>query len=281
MVMLPHHLLSRVMLFITRIQWKPFKNTFIASFSRLYNIELAQAVCEHRDDFACFNDFFTRELKPELRPLESSDTSIICPADGAISQFGAIRAGELIQAKGKHFTLNQLLGLGEPGYQQFNDGQFATIYLSPADCHRVFMPIDGVLTRMVHIPGRLFSVNQHSSESVDRLFARNERVVMCFQTAIGTMAFIMVGAIFVSSIETVWSGVVTPPTAKRIRSWDYPETGDGSVALKKGEELGRFNMGSTVILLFESANMAWASELANGDTVRYNQAIGHQTDGSR
>lgn len=280
MHLLPHHLLSRLMLYATRLRVVFLKNLFIDHFTRLYNIDLSQAVLENRDDYASFNAFFTRELKPELRPLETDPNAIVCPADGTISQFGKILAGELIQAKGKNFTLVNLLGLGQQDHKHFERGEFATIYLSPADCHRLYMPMDGTLTRMVHVPGRLFSVNQQSAETIPDLFARNERVIVYFQTSVGMMAFIMVGAIFVSSIETVWSGVVTPPSSQCIRSWNYPQHGEGSVTLKKGEEVGRFNMGSTVILLFEEDAMAWSKDAACGKTVQFNQLLGHVTNPS-
>lgn len=275
MHILPHHFLSRIVLYLTRIRVVYLKNLFIDNFCRAYDIDLTQSVLEKRSEYPSFNAFFTRELKPALRPLETNPEAIVCPADGTVSQFGKILAGELIQAKGKNFTLVQLLGLGQQEHRHFERGEFATIYLSPADCHRLYMPLDGTLVRMVHVPGRLFSVNQQSAEAVPDLFARNERVIVYFQTSAGMMAFIMVGAIFVSSIETIWSGVVTPPSNQCIRSWDYPQSGEAAVTLKKGEEVGRFNMGSTVILLFEENAMSWADDTACGKTVQFNQRLGH------
>lgn len=221
--------------------------------------------------YTCFNEFFTRELKAGIRPLAEPADSIISPADGMISQIGDISGGEIIQAKGKSYTVKNLLGGESEMAALFDQGKFATIYLSPKDYHRLHMPYSGTLRRMLHIPGRLFSVNGATANTVPNLFARNERVVCLFDTDIGPMALILVGAIFVASIETVWHGVVTPPTQKSIQSWDYNEQ---AAKLERGKEMGRFNMGSTIIVLFGQQAMQWHEALAAEKDIKLGQLLG-------
>jgi phosphatidylserine decarboxylase len=221
--------------------------------------------------FKSFNDFFTRELKPGVRPLTTERNAIACPADGAVSQAGNITEGEIFQAKGKSYTAADLLGGSLERAEPFNNGVFTTIYLSPKDYHRLHMPLTGRLREMVHIPGRLFSVNTATTNSVPGLFARNERVAALFDTDAGPMALVLVGAIFVSSIETVWHGVVTPPSITSVQSWQYQEN---APTLKIGEEMGRFNMGSTIIVLFGKDKAEWDSEFTADKAVKLGERIG-------
>lgn len=251
-----------------------WKNLFIRLIIKLYGVNMNEAKHQELSAYASFNDFFTRELLPNARPITTEARAIACPADGVISQIGTINAGMLLQAKGHHYSVQSLLGGSQERAQPFLAGSFATIYLSPKDYHRLHMPLTGVLQEMLHIPGKLFSVNQATVTNVPDLFARNERVVAIFSTDAGPMALILVGAIFVSSIETVWHGVVTPPTISEPRSWQYTE--ETAITLTKGEEMGRFNMGSTIIVLFAKDNMHWLPDLAADSPVKLGQGIGLQ-----
>lgn len=221
--------------------------------------------------YSSFNNFFTRELKEDAREVCSDKKLIASPVDGAISQLGEINNDLVFQAKGHAYSLTQLLGDREDLGETFKNGEFNTIYLSPKDYHRIHMPIDGTLKEMIHVPGELFSVNPTTVENVPALFARNERVICLFDTDAGPMAMVLVGAIFVGSIETVWHGEVTPPTTKQIRNWLYD---DEEKSFIKGEEMGRFNMGSTVILLHTENKMEWTKELGAEQVVRLGEAIG-------
>lgn len=269
---LPHHALSVLMSKLThcRIRW--FKNTFIKLIITLYGVDLSEAKKQNLDDYASFNDFFTRELKAGIRPVALEKDAVVSPADGAVSQAGSISDDRIFQAKGMTFSAVDLLGGDAERAAAFKDGVFSTIYLSPKDYHRLHMPLEGKLTEMVHIPGRLFSVNAATAESVPGLFARNERVACLFDTEAGPMALVLVGAIFVSSVETVWQGVVTPPTAPSVRSWRYD---DQNILLKKGEEMGRFNMGSTIIILFGKDKVAWEKDVHAGKPVKLGEKIAH------
>ncbi|WP_253180928.1 archaetidylserine decarboxylase [Candidatus Marithrix sp. Canyon 246] len=205
-------------------------------------------------DYNSFNQFFTRSLKATARPLAATD--IISPVDAQISQIGKINNGSLIQAKGRYFQLDDLLAGQTDMVNLFKQGLFTTLYLAPKDYHRIHMPITGRLKDMVYVPGRLFSVNQRTSRAVPNLFARNERVICLFETELGPMAMILVGALFVGSIDTVWAGTVAPSRLSSIKRWNYSEP-----VLEKGAEMGRFNMGSTVIILHDAQHVAWLSEL--------------------
>ncbi|MDH5436846.1 MAG: archaetidylserine decarboxylase, partial [Gammaproteobacteria bacterium] len=200
--LLPHHLLSRMMLFITRIRFIAFKNFFIETFIQLFDVDMNLANRSEPEDYLHFNDFFTRSLKSVVRPIEGDDTTLVSPVDGTISQIGSINDELVFQAKGHHYTLTSLLGGDSTLAAQFINGKFTTIYLSPRDYHRIHMPVAGKLKTMLHVPGRLFSVNSRTTRMVPDLFARNERVVSIFDTECGPMALIMVGAIFVGSMET-------------------------------------------------------------------------------
>lgn len=268
---LPHHALSRVMHRLTRCEHPAWKNAFIHNIVKLYDVDLDEALEPNPDAYPSFNAFFTRALKPSARPLCGEPDAVLCPADGAISQVGKIDAGRIVQAKGKHFTATELLGGDVARAEPFQNGQFATVYLSPRDYHRLHMPLAGTLKEMVHIPGRLFSVNTATANQVPNLFARNERVAAIFDTDAGPMALILVGAIFVASIETVWHGVVTPPAGMGVRVWNYP---DAAIQLARGAEMGRFNMGSTIIVLFGENAIAWDA-LSHGAKVRMGGRMGH------
>jgi len=268
---LPHHALSQIMSKLTHCENKAWKNLFIKQIIRHYGVNMDEALEPDINAYLSFNDFFTRKLKPSVRPLSTEINAIACPADGAVSQAGDITDGEIFQAKGKSFTATDLLGGDAARAEPFNDGIFTTIYLSPKDYHRLHMPLTGTLREMVHIPGRLFSVNPATVNSVPGLFARNERVAAIFDTDSGPMALILVGAIFVSSVETVWHGVVTPPSINSVQSWQY---GDNAPTLKIGDEMGRFNMGSTIIVLFGKDKAQWDAEFKAEKTVKLGELIG-------
>ncbi len=266
---LPHHLLSRLVGKFAHLRWRWFKNLLIRGFIRLYGVALSEAESPDPEDYSCFDAFFTRALKPGARPLPENSQVIVSPADGTLSQIGALTGQWLIQAKGKDYSVAGLLG-GDPKLaRRFEDGEFATIYLSPRDYHRVHMPHAGTLKEMIHIPGRLFSVNEATAAAVDDLFGRNERVVCVFDTDLGPMVLVLVGALLVASIETVWHGVVTPPMGGEIRRWTYPEQ---SIRMEGGAELGRFHMGSTVIVLFGQGAVQWL-DLYPGKCVRVGEAL--------
>jgi phosphatidylserine decarboxylase len=223
-----------------------FKNWQINHLIRRYGVNINEAILTDPADYPTFNSFFTRRLKPELRPIVTDHDALASPADGAISQYGHIEDHLLFQAKGFHFTLENLLGGAEELAKPFVNGEFATIYLSPKDYHRVHMPLTGTLRETVFIPGKLFSVNQHTAQNVPNLFARNERLACLFDTAAGPMAVIFVGAMLVGSINTAWGGKVY---ANKITRQTYPATGEQAITIPRGAEVGHFEMGSTVILL--------------------------------
>jgi len=269
---LPHHALSTMMSKLTHCENKTWKNLFIKQIIKHYGVNMDEAREPDINAYKSFNHFFTRELKPGVRPLSSERNAIVCPADGAVSQAGDITDGQIFQAKGKSFTATDLLGGDADRAEPFNNGIFTTIYLSPKDYHRLHMPLTGTLREMVHIPGRLFSVNGATVNSVPGLFARNERVAAIFDTEVGPMALVLVGAIFVSSVETVWHGVVTPPSITTVQNWQYGD--DDAPTLKIGEEMGRFNMGSTIIVLFGKDKAEWDAEFKAGKEVKLGELIG-------
>ena len=268
---LPHHALSKMMSKLTHCENKIWKNLFIKQIIKHYGVNMNEALEQDINTFKSFNHFFTRELNSNVRPLTTTPNAIACPADGTVSQAGKINDGEIFQAKGKNFTVTELLGGDSKRAEPFNNGVFTTIYLSPKDYHRLHMPLTGTLREMVHIPGRLFSVNTATTNSVPGLFARNERVAAMFDTDTGPMALVLVGAIFVSSIETVWHGVVTPPSITSVRSWQYQEN---APVLKIGEEMGRFNMGSTIIVLLAKNKAEWDSNFTAEKVVKLGEHIG-------
>lgn len=270
----PQRLISRWVYRLTRIRTPWFKNGLIRIFIRLFRVDMTEAAQSDPGYYTHFNHFFTRPLRAGIRPIASGDKIVSCPVDGRVSQAGTIEDDELFQAKSRSFSLIQLLG-GEGDYSPlFRGGHFMTLYLAPRDYHRIHMPLTGKLREMVHIPGKLFSVSPLTTRVIQGLFSRNERVAAFFDTAAGPMAMVLVGAINVSSIETVWAGVITPPYGKRIRRWEYPETGPEVITLDKGTEIGRFNMGSTVIVLFGRNAVDWDNAIHPDAKVRMGQRLG-------
>ena len=265
---LPHHFISRIVFKLTRIECPRLVPPAIRQFSKVFKVNLSEAQHSDPNSYKTFNDFFTRALKPELRPIAQGSTLITSPVDGCISQMGKIKQGQIFQAKGHTYSATDLLGGDVERAAPFMQGEFMTIYLSPRDYHRIHMPLDGDLIEQVYIPGRLFSVAGHTVRTIPNLFARNERVVALFNTPLGKMAMVLVGAINVAAIETVWSGLVTPPPQGDIKRETF-----ANVSLEKGQEMGRFNMGSTVILLFEHKHLRWNSELGADVALRLGQAL--------
>jgi phosphatidylserine decarboxylase len=237
-------------------------------FIKRYGVNMNEALNSDIASYASFNEFFVRPLKADARPVTAADFT--CPADGTISQFGAIEKDQIFQAKGHHFSTADLVGGDEQLAAQFNNGHFATIYLSPKDYHRVHMPCDGRLMRMIYIPGDLFSVNPVTARGVPNLFARNERVVCVFESEHGPFILTLVGATIVGSMATVWHGVVNPPRTNKVRSWDYASQ---AIYLKQGQEMGRFLLGSTVVLLFPARIFTFNDEWHAGTQVRFGQSM--------
>jgi phosphatidylserine decarboxylase len=269
--LLPQHLCSQWLGKLTHSPNKIIKNFIIQQLINIYGINMDDALESDPSVYPDVNAFFTRALKPDARSFPNQVDAIACPADGQISQLGRIAQGQIFQAKGKQFSACALLGGDEQRSAVFNQGQFATIYLSPKDYHRLHMPVTGTLTEMIHIPGRLFSVNTTTTNTVPNLFARNERVCCFFDTEAGPMVLVLVGAIFVSSIETVWQGVITPPTKNSLQHWDYRQQ---PLTLVQGQEMGRFNMGSTIIVLFADDKIRFENTLKAGAQVRLGRTMG-------
>ncbi len=272
--LLPHHWLCNAMHAITRIRTPIIKNPLITWFARQYGVNMSEALQTDATAYEHFNAFFTRALKPEVRPVCEETNALLSPVDGAISQFGTIAQGHIFQAKGRNYSLLELIGGDQQLAKEFADGSFITLYLSPKDYHRIHMPLSGNLKHMLHVPGRLFSVSAATTRVVNRLFARNERVVNMFEnTLVGDFYVILVGALFVGSMETVWHGQVTPPHGGFLRRWDY-DCNDSKFRFSEGQEMGRFNMGSTVILLFKPGTVRWSGELAVDMPVKIGQQLG-------
>ncbi len=248
-------------------------------FVRKYGVDMSEAAEPDVARYASFNDFFTRALKPGARPL--ADAELICPVDGSISQFGRIDHDQILQAKGHRYSTTALVGGDATLAQRFHDGSFATLYLSPRDYHRIHMPCDGRLARMIHVPGDLFSVNPTTARGVPGLFARNERVVCVFERVVGEnaepeiFALILVGATIVGSMATVWHGVINAPRVKRAREWGYDNQ---AVVLEKGEEMGRFMLGSTVVLLFPQGPLAFNRSWEPGRAIRVGEAMADRSE---
>ncbi|QOR39629.1 phosphatidylserine decarboxylase [Billgrantia diversa] len=262
---IPHHLLSRLvgLLAECRITW--LKNALICAFIKVFEVDMREAAEPDPTVYATFNDFFTRSLKPHARPLGEG---LLCPADGNISQFGPIEADRLLQAKGHRFSVVDLLGGDTEAARRYSGGSYANVYLSPKDYHRVHMPLAGTLTEMVYVPGRLFSVNSATTDHVPNLFARNERLVCHFDTEHGPMAVVLVGAMIVAAIETVWAGQITPLSGQvqRVR-FDKP------IRLERGAEMGRFKLGSTVVMAF-AGKVDFDAGLAPKTKVSMGQSLG-------
>ncbi|MEH6358267.1 MAG: archaetidylserine decarboxylase [Pseudomonadales bacterium] len=270
--LLPHHLLSRLAGCVAECRWPWFKNPLIEWFVKSYQVNMSEAEITDPTAFAHFNDFFTRALKADARIFVDAPGSIACPVDGAISQIGDIDAGRIFQAKGHEFSTYDLLGGSLALEKEFDGGKFTTVYLSPKDYHRIHMPVSGILRKMIYVPGRLFSVSPLTTSKVPSLFSRNERMVAIFDTEFGPMAMVLVGAMIVASIETVWAGLVTPPK-RRLQKFSYGE----EIHLKKGEELGRFKLGSTIVMLFGKDVMDWEQALTPDQSVQMGQLMGNKT----
>jgi phosphatidylserine decarboxylase len=269
---LPHRALSRVVYWATRWTFAPWKNWLIGTIVRNYQVDMAEAAQPDPRAYEHFNAFFTRVLKPGARRPDADPDALLCPADGRISQAGAIVDGRIFQAKGQSYTAAELLG-DEAAAAPYRNGQFATVYLSPRDYHRVHMPLTGTLIETVHVPGRIFSVAPFAVEAIPRLFARNERLVCHFEGEHGPFAVVMVGAVLVSSVSTVWDGLVIPPYAAGIRRKSFAGR---SIRLERFAEMGRFNMGSTVILLLPPGS-AELDPLASQQAVKVGQRLGKVT----
>jgi phosphatidylserine decarboxylase len=266
----PHHAVSRITYWLTRRQTR-LKDPLVKLFVRFFGVDMSEAIQTDPCAYQTFNDFFTRALKPGARPIAEGLTTLVSPADGTISQLGSIEAGRIFQAKGQSYTAEELLG-GDPTLAEpFLHGRFMTVYLSPRDYHRVHMPCDGILQTMVHVPGRLFSVAPYAVTVIPRLFARNERMIAVFQGTAGLFAVAMVAAVNVAAIETVWAGLVTPPRGRSIQRQDYISR---KLTFKKGEEIARFNMGSTAVLLFSEHMAELETSLQPGQKLRLGQPIG-------
>ncbi len=263
---MPKHAISRLVgkLAAAKMGWLTTK--LIDIFIKAYDINMSEAKLKNADNFATFNDFFTRELEEGARPIDQNADTLCYPVDGAISQQGDIVEGKLIQAKGFDYSLTSLLGGDARTAAPFQQGKFSCIYLAPKDYHRIHMPMAATLREMIYIPGELFSVNPLTANNVPDLFARNERVVTIFDTEHGALAMVLVGATIVASIETTWAGTITPPAGKDIFRWQYPATGVDAITFKKGDEMGRFKLGSTVVSAF-APNMIEFAPNAGPETV--------------
>jgi phosphatidylserine decarboxylase len=274
LLILPHQLLSRLIRSAARWQSAWWKNTVIRLFIRHFNVDMSEAESSGADGYPDFNSFFTRALTAGARPIDTNPMVILSPVDGRVSEAGDITNGRLIQAKGRDYSLSVLLGGDEKRALPFQGGKFVTLYLSPRDYHRIHMPCDGRLLETTYVPGRLFSVAPHTVRVIPNLFTRNERLVTLFDTDDGPFAMVLVGAIFVSCIETVWGGTANPDMGMNLQTTGF-ETGK-RVELQAGDEMGRFNMGSTVILLYGPDRIKWADTLRNGQPVRMGEAIGQR-----
>jgi len=268
--LIPQHALSVLMHKLTRSELTWFKNAFIRFIIKKYKVNIEEAKTADIEGYRSFNAFFTRQLREDIRPIAGGDATV-SPVDGAISQLGQIESGQIVQAKGRQYSVLELLAGDQQLAKQFENGQFATIYLSPRDYHRIHMPQTGKLKSMTYIPGKLFSVSPRTARTVPNLFARNERVVTVFETEYGPMVLVLVGAIFVGSMETDWEGQITPKYGKYIKQWDYQDKPE--LILQKGEEMGRFNMGSTVVMLMPKDCPSFNDAFKAGSNVKMGQAL--------
>lgn len=254
-------------------KWGVVTHFIIRAFAKQYNVNLSEAQKSNASDYATFNEFFIRPLKENARPINQDAQALCLPADGKVSESGKIEDDRLLQAKGHFFTLETLLANDQEMANKFKDGHFITTYLSPRDYHRVHMPCDATLRKMIYVPGELFSVNPFLAEHVPNLFARNERVICEFETEFGPMVQILVGATITASMSTVWAGVINPPRAKDVVVYHYETTGETAVHLKKGQEMGAFRLGSTVINLFPKDCVEFEAHLQAGVETRMGERL--------
>jgi len=270
--LLPKRMLNRLAGWFANWKGGAVTSAAIAAFARRYRVDMSEAAEPNLLAYGNFNDFFTRALRPDARPL--AEAGLICPVDGAISECGVIAGEQIFQAKGHHYSIRALLGGDIDLAKKFENGGFATLYLSPRDYHRIHMPSKGRLVRMIHVPGSLFSVNPLMAREIPGLFARNERVVCLFESEQGPFALVLVGAVIVGSVETVWHGVVTPPRGHPMNLWNY-DGGENIIELAQGAEMGRFRLGSTVVALFGRPDVRFASDWMPGKPVRMGEAMGN------
>ncbi|QPR28987.1 phosphatidylserine decarboxylase [Edwardsiella hoshinae] len=273
--LLPKQALTRLAGWAADKQAGWLTQSVIKGFARYYGINMQETLYPDPAHYKTFNDFFVRPLRDGVRPIAEFADGVVLPADGTISQLGPIEAGRILQAKGHDYTLEALLAGQYLLAQEFAGGQFVTTYLSPRDYHRVHMPCDARLREMIYVPGDLFSVNPLTATNVANLFARNERLICIFDTDFGPLAQILVGATIVGSIETVWGGCVNPERTGIIRRWTYPSEGEGVITLQKGQEMGRFKLGSTVINLFAAGRIQFDAALNAGSVTRMGRELGH------
>jgi len=264
---MPKHAISRLVGKLAEAKMGWLTTKLIQLFIDSYGINMNEAKLKKASDFDTFNNFFTRELEEGARTIHVDENTVCYPVDGAISQQGDIIDGQLIQAKGFNYSLSSLLGGDEKTAAPFQGGKFSCIYLAPKDYHRIHMPMAATLREMIYVPGELFSVNPLTAENVPDLFARNERVVAIFDTKMGELAMVLVGATIVASIETTWAGTITPPAGKDIFRWQYPEGGSDAITFNKGDEMGRFKLGSTVVSTFAPKMISEFAENAGPGTV--------------
>ncbi|EFU68422.1 archaetidylserine decarboxylase [Aggregatibacter segnis] len=268
---MPQLYLTQLAGWFAQQKWGAVTHFVIKVFAKKYNVDMSEAKKENFSDYESFNQFFIRELKDGARKINENPTALCLPADGRVSQIGHIDDERLLQAKGHFFSLSDLLAGDEELVNTFKNGEFATIYLSPRDYHRVHMPCDATLRKMIYVPGDLFSVNPFLAEHVPNLFARNERVICVFDTAFGPMAQILVGATITASMSTVWAGVINPPRTGEVKVWTYQ--GDNAIKLTKGQEMGAFQLGSTVINLFPANSVTLAEHLEVDVPVRMGEIL--------
>ena len=268
---MPQLYLTQLAGWFAQQKWGAVTHFVIKVFAKKYNVDMSEAKKENFSDYESFNQFFIRELKDNARKINENPTALCLPADGRVSQIGRIDDERLLQAKGHFFSLSDLLAGDEELVNTFKNGEFATIYLSPRDYHRVHMPCDATLRKMIYVPGDLFSVNPFLAEHVPNLFARNERVICVFDTAFGPMVQILVGATITASMSTVWAGVINPPRTGEVKVWTYQ--GDNAIKLTKGQEMGAFQLGSTVINLFPANSVTLAEHLEVDVPVRMGEIL--------
>lgn len=267
--LLPKQFLTIIFGWLAKKQLGKVTTWMIKGFCKLYRVDLSEAKFTNATDYKTFNDFFARELKEDAREIDTAENSIIMPADGVLSQFGTIQDSQLLQAKGHFYSLESLVACHPDMIKYFQNGSYATTYLSPKNYHRFHMPCDGTLREMIYVPGSLFSVSKATTESIPNIFARNERVICLFETELGPMAQILVGATIVGSIEVDWAGIITPPREGIMKRWTYSD----EIKLSRGQDMGCFKLGSTVITLFASNAIEFSNDLKVGDVTRVGQKL--------